>query len=128
MEKDFDGWNERKKTANARRDPPFCHERELWWCTLGLNVGSEQDGSGDDYRRPVLVLKGLSIETCLVIPLTTSARRHPLRPAIGMVAGKNAHALLSQMRVIDTKRLVRKIGRLDQDRFTKIREAAKGML
>ena len=106
MEKDFDEWNERKKQTHRRNDAPFCHERKLWWCALGVNVGFEQDGSGEDYRRPVLILKGLSAATCLVVPLTTSTRRHPLRPSIGLVEEKNAHALLSQVRVIDTKRLV----------------------
>ena len=128
MEKDFDEWNERKKQTHRRNDAPFCHERELWWCALGVNVGFEQDGSGEDYRRPVLILKGLSAATCLVVPLTTSTRRHPLRPSIGLVEEKKAHALLSQVRVIDTKRLVRKIGRLDQSHFDDIRNAVRGML
>ena len=128
MEKNFDGWNRQKKEINSRRGAPFCHERELWWCSLGLNVGSEQDGSGEEYRRPVLILKGLSVATCVVIPLTTSARHHPLRPSIGWVEGKDAHALLSQMRVIDTRRLVRKIGYLERDLFEEIRKAVRRML
>ena len=78
--------------------------------------------------RPVLILKGLSAATCLVVPLTTSTHRHPLRPSIGLVEKMNAHALLSQVRVIDTKRLVRKIGRLDQSHFDDIRSAVRGML
>jgi mRNA-degrading endonuclease toxin of MazEF toxin-antitoxin module len=128
MHKDFDGWNEQKKQTHGRSDGPFCHARELWWCALGVNVGAEQDGSGSGYRRPVLILKGLSAATSLAIPLTTSARYHPLRPAIGLVDGKEACALLSQIRVIDTKRLVRKIGYLDQETFTSIRKAVKAML
>ena len=42
MEKDFDGWNETKKQIHGRHDAPFYHERELWWCTLGVNVGFER--------------------------------------------------------------------------------------
>jgi mRNA interferase MazF len=128
VKKDFDAWNEVKKVANGRHDAPFYHERELWWCALGINVGAEQDGSGAEYRRPVLILKGLSVTTCLVIPLTTSAKHHPLRYEIGTVEGKDAQALLSQMRVLDTKRLVRKIGYLDKHRFTEIRKTVKAML
>ncbi len=128
MKKDFDGWNEQKKQTNDRREAPFYHSRELWWCALGVNVGSEQDGSGAEYRRPILILKGLSADTCLVIPLTTSAQQHPLRSAIGKVEGKDAHALLSQMRVIDRKRLVRKIGYLDKTVFEGIRKTVRGML
>ena len=128
MQKDFDGWNEKKKVINNRHTAPFCHERELWWCTLGINVGFEQDGSDIEYRRPVLILKGLSKQTCLVIPLTTSTHIHKFRPPIGLVEDKEACALLSQIKVIDTKRLVRKIGNLDKKIFNDIRKIVKDML
>ena len=128
MQKDFDGWNEKKKVINNRHTAPFCHERELWWCTLGINVGFEQDGSDIEYRRPVLILKGLSVKTCLVVPLTTSSKKHPLRPGVGVVEGKEAYALLSQLRVIDTKRLIRKVGYLEKGAFEIIRKAVKDML
>ncbi len=128
MKKDFDGWNDLKKRTHELREAPFYHTREIWWCALGVNVGFEQDGSGEEYRRPVLILKGLSAKTCLVIPLTTSTKQHPLRPSIGNVDGKEAHALISQMRVIDTKRLVHKVGYLKQHMFNDIRKAARGML
>ncbi|MBI2053204.1 MAG: type II toxin-antitoxin system PemK/MazF family toxin [Candidatus Sungbacteria bacterium] len=128
MQKDFDRWNDIKKHTHRGAERKLYHEREIWWCALGVNVGFEQDGSGDEYRRPVIILKGLSRETCFVIPLTTSERDHPLRPSIGLVAGKNARALLSQMRAIDNKRLVRKIGYLEEDIFVHIRKAAKNML
>jgi mRNA-degrading endonuclease toxin of MazEF toxin-antitoxin module len=95
---------------------------------LGVNVGNEQDGAGTEFRRPVLILKALSARTSLVIPLTTAKPDHRLRPSIGRVDGKDARAMLSQMRVVDTKRLVRKIGYLDQDMFERIKNAAKGML
>jgi len=128
MGKDFDSWNKKKIVLNNRESSPYCHEREIWWCTLGVNIGSEQDGSDIEYRRPVLVLKGLSKQTCLVIPLTTSTHAHKLRPSIGLVEDEHAHALLSQMRVIDTKRLVRKIGSLDKLIFDDIRKTVKDML
>lgn len=130
MEKDFDKWNTKKKTIDQKEisDLVFYHEREIWWCSLGLNIGNEQDGTGDEYRRPVLVLKGLSRQTCLIIPLTTSPEIHPLRPTVGIIDGKKANAMLSQIRVIDSKRLVRKIGYLDQDIFNQIRKNAKDLL
>ncbi|HXK31788.1 MAG TPA: type II toxin-antitoxin system PemK/MazF family toxin [Candidatus Paceibacterota bacterium] len=128
MEKDFDSWNERKKQVHDRHDVPFCHAREIWWCALGVNIGFEQDGTGAEYRRPVLILKGLSTKTCIVVPLTTATKKHPLRPSMGTVDGKEAKALLSQIRVIDTKRLVRKIGYVNQKIFDRIRKAAKDLL
>ena len=103
MQKDFDSWNEKKKKINNRKSSPFYHQRELWWCSLGVNVGFEQDGSGREDSRPILILTGLSKETCVAIPLTTSTNKHKLRPAIGLVEEKEAHALLSQIKVLIPK-------------------------
>ncbi len=128
MKKDFDRWNEKKKGLHDRDRAPFYHEREIWWCALGVNIGSEQDGSGEESRRPALILKGLSAKTCLVVPLTTSPRKHPLRPSVGIVGGKEAYALLSQLRVVDTKQLNSKIGYLEKGKFEIIRKAVKTML
>ena len=128
MNKDFDAWNNIKKHLHTREDAPFYHERELWWCTLGVNIGFEQDGSGEEHRRPVLILKGLSKKTCLVVPLTTATEDHPMRPSVGLVGRKKARALLSQIRVIDSRRLVSKIGYLNRGIFKQIRKAAKDML
>lgn len=128
MDQDFDQWNERKKKLHNRTDAPFFHKREIWWCSLGINIGFEQDGSGENYYRPILILKGMGRQTCFAIPLTTSTKDHPLRPSIGMIEGKEAHALLSQTRLIDAKRLMRKMGYLDKKIFEEIRKAVKDML
>ena len=55
MEKDFDGWNSNKKQIHDHSAAPFYHKREIWWCSLGINVGFEQDGTGANYDRPVLI-------------------------------------------------------------------------
>lgn len=70
----------------------------------------------------------MSRHTCFVIPLTTSANCHPLRPSIGLLEGKEAHAIVSQMRLIDAKRLVRRMGYLDTEVFERIRKIVKDML
>jgi len=61
--KNFDTWNNHKKLINKQRAAPFYKEREVWWCALGVNVGFEQDGTGKNFDRPVLVLKGFNRET-----------------------------------------------------------------
>lgn len=127
-EQDFDKWNEKKKKIHNRADAPFFHEREIWWCALGINIGFEQNGHGDEYLRPAIILKGMSKQTCFIVPLTASFSKHHLRPSVGVIDGKEARALLSQMRLIDSKRLAKKIGYLDKDIFEHIRKAAKDTL
>ena len=41
MEKDFDRWNSSKKRIDADLNEIDYHEREIWWCSIGVNVGSQ---------------------------------------------------------------------------------------
>ncbi len=128
MEKDFGNWNTLKEKIHQKSDRKFYHAREIWWCSLGVNVGHEQDGGGKTSQRPVLIVKGLGSETCLIVPLTTSAHTHPYRISLGKIGEENASVIILQIRVIDTKRLVEKIEWLDKDVFERIRKAIKDML
>src|SRR3989344_5095648 len=126
MRKDFDQWNNLKKQTDRER-PRLYTVREVWWCRLGVNVGSEQDGNGQSFLRPVVIVRAFGPETCMVIPLTTSQHRQPLRIPVGNIQEKAASALLSQIRVIDTRRLVEKVGFLDKDIFSQLRKAVRTM-
>ncbi|MDO8566662.1 MAG: type II toxin-antitoxin system PemK/MazF family toxin [bacterium] len=128
MQKDFDGWNEQKKEIDARKDILLYHERDIRWCRLGTNVGFEQDGTGAGRARPVLVLKAFNRHVCLVVPLTTSTKQNPYYVSIGPVNGHPASVIISQLRLIDTKRLTVKITRLNKVKFDGIRKTIKAML
>lgn len=127
MQKDFDNWNKKKIIIHDNNESKLYHTRELWWCSLGINIGSEQDGSEENYDRPVLILKGLSRQTCIILPLTSSPEKHPMRIPIGEVQDKKASVIISQIRVIDTKRLIYKIGFLEEDVFNKKTKTAKNL-
>ena len=127
MKKDFDKWNEIKKRADVE-NPRLYTVREIWWCRFGVNIGTEQDGRGDNYLRPAVILRGFGPGACLVVPLTASAREHPLRVSVGVVDGRQARANLSQIRVVDTRRLVQKIGFLEKEIFITTRKAARDLL
>lgn len=124
--KDFDAWNIKKKHANKEVSRLYT-KREIWWCRLGLNIGSEQDGSGEEFLRPIVIIRGFGPDMCMIIPLTTSLHKHPLRVPIGEIKGKQASALLSQIRVIDTRRLVEKVGFLNKDNFLLLRKAVRNL-
>lgn len=128
MQKDFDGWNKKKKDIHYNDGSKLYHARELWWCSLGVNVGSEQDGTGENYDRPVLILAGLSRQTCLIAPLTSSPEIHKMRIPVGEVQGAKASVIVSQIKVVDTKRLVYKIGFLDKEIFKTITKTIKDLL
>lgn len=121
MENDFDRWNEKKKALSAVGFDKFVHEREVWWCALGKNLGVEANGKHDNFERPVLVLKKFSRDSVLVVPLTTHIqvrRYHVVFPH----RGGRAAAAVSQIRLISTKRLLRRIYRMDGAIFDQIAE------
>jgi mRNA interferase MazF len=128
MNKDFDSWNKQKKDIHTKGENKFYHPRDIWWCNLGINIGYEQDGTGKEKERPIVVIKGFSKNVCLVIPLTTSKKSNKYYIKIGKVANREASAIVSQVRLIDTKRLANKIGVLDKSVFEEIRKAIRNFI
>ena len=114
MQKDFDRWNKLKRHVNDACFGPLCHEREIWWAHLGANVGYQQDGPGPSFERPVVIMRGLSEHVCLIVPLTTSAKRDQFYISAGLVESKTAAAIVSQIRLIDMRRLINKICTMDR--------------
>jgi mRNA interferase MazF len=125
--KDFDSWNISKKQINNMVFNKFYHSREIWWCKLGVNIGFEQDGTGDEYERPVLTLKGFSKKVCLIIPLTASLKKNKYYIPIGKVAEKEAQAIISQIRLIDTRRFIERECVLKKEIFEIIKKAIKDL-
>jgi len=127
VRKNFDEWNKMKKKIDRKSKGRFYHEGEVWWCNIGLNIGNEQHGDYINFKRPVIVIKGLSLMTFFAIPLTTSQQEHKYRFDVGLIGGKQAKAIISQMKVVDTKRLSQLICVLAEDLFQEIKKAIKDL-
>ncbi len=69
MNKDFNKWVEFKKALHFRKNPVFANPRDIWWCSIGANVGAEIDGKNDSFERPAIVMKVYNRETLLILPL-----------------------------------------------------------
>jgi len=118
MEKNFDGWNKVKKILE-NRTPIFCNTREIWWCSIGANIGAEASGKNELFERPVIVLKIYSTESILVAPLTSKPKDDPYHFLI-TYAGQRGWAILSHARTISPKRLQRKLYRISKKQHKKI--------
>lgn len=127
MKKNFDNWNINKKNIHATKNSPLFHEREIWFCSLGVNVGFEQDGTGGNYDRPVIVMRGFNKNTFLGVAITGRAKEGDFYFSIGSITGREASVNLSQIRLIDAKRLVRKIGTLNEINFQKLKQKLRNV-
>ncbi len=125
MEKDFDKWNLEKKRLHSMGLRKSAHQRDVWWCALGLNLGSEEDGKGWNYLRPVLILKSFGNVICTILPISTSNKEHWTKIEIGFINNRPSKILLNQIRSVDTRRLIRKICRLDNSKYEEIRKAVR---
>ncbi|MBI4158282.1 MAG: type II toxin-antitoxin system PemK/MazF family toxin [Candidatus Yanofskybacteria bacterium] len=121
--KDFKKWHGIKENLDGRKSEVFFHEREIWWCSLGVNIGFEQDGTGKDFQRPIVIIKKFNLDACLAVPLTTTQKKGKYYFKVGEVDGREATAVFSQVRFINRKRLANKVGVLEENIFNKLFEA-----
>ena len=125
--KSFDIWNGLKKQLDERENLPFANQREIWWCSLGLNVGTEEDGKNELFERPVLILKVFSKTMIRIAPLTSKARNDDHHVPI-TYNDREGSVILSQIKTISTKRLSRKLTRLDKMQFEIVSTRVRGSL
>ena len=128
MGKDFDRWNEAKKEAEHIAFDKFVHIREVWWCALGVNIGREANGNEELFERPALVLNKFNRDMVLVVPLTTTDKRTPYHFVFLDNNGEEVAAILSQLRLVSTKRLKRYMFRMPDPIFDDIRAAVQKMI
>ncbi len=120
--KEFDEWNNKKKKIDvSEHKPPLVSVRDVWWASVGENIGSEIGGKSERFSRPVIVLKKLSHGFYFVIP-TTSKEKEGSWFVSFKHQGKYMNACLHQARAIDYRRLSNKLGRLDVDDYTRVLE------
>ncbi len=117
MEKDFDRWNKKKKRLDQGERRPDFHEREIWWCSIGVNVGSEQHSQTNDFSRPVVIIRRFTRDLFLGVPLTTKTKDAVAFRFRFVVGDIENDALVLQMRAYDNRRLIRKIGTVPEDVF-----------
>ncbi len=126
--KDFDTWNELKKNLHTRNEEILFHEREIWWCSMGINVGFEEDGKNKFFERPVLVVKKFSRDVLWILPLTRSNKANKYHYRILQGNEYDSVVILSQLRLISSKRLLRKMRMIKESEFQEITEKVKQFL
>ena len=104
--KNFSDWHRAKTKINnqSEENKPFFYEREIWWVSVGKNIGFEEDGKNENFIRPVLILRKFNKYTFLGVPLTSSEIVNKYRIPFSYKDEARSVALISQIRVFDSKR------------------------
>ena len=111
----------KEQLHKTTHQPPLVSEGDIWWASIGENVGREINGKSDRFSRPVIVYKKLSHETFLAIPTSTQIRTGTWYVRF-KEKEKHVVACLQQVRVIDCRRLYSKIETLIESDFKRIKK------
>ena len=129
--KQFDEWNEVKKSTNDEKVSVGFKQRDIFYMRMGQNIGFEQDGKGDEFVRPVVIIKGFNRDMFFAVPLSTKIKEgrfyytFEFKKSGALVVN---NALLSQLRLFSTKRLLNKIGVINQEDFVKLKNKLKKLI
>jgi mRNA-degrading endonuclease toxin of MazEF toxin-antitoxin module len=128
--KDFDRWNEIKKSIEQELDDPdkFPKEGEVWMCALGKNIGFEQNGSGESFSRPVMIIKKFNNHMFWTIALSTKQKRFDFYFNYTDPNGLKVAGILAQLKLTSQKRLKRKLYEMEPSNFMEVKEKLKKFL
>jgi len=122
MLKRFQEWFILKSKLDSlpREAAPLFKEAEIWWCNFGENIGSEENGKGVEFLRPVIIYKKFDRFTFLGIPTTTKIKNGNWYVDIKF-QGNMETAIINQVRSLSIKRLHYCMGTLDDVDFKKVK-------
>ncbi|WP_419766453.1 MAG: type II toxin-antitoxin system PemK/MazF family toxin [Arcobacter sp.] len=100
----YDKWNNLKKKLQKKDEIIHFKENEIYFISIGQNIGFESYGKDSLFLRPVLVYKKLSKQTFIGIPLTSKEKEGSYYFSFSYKQGKKSTAMFNQMRIFDIKR------------------------
>ena len=128
MQKDFDKWNKEKKRMQKFHVKFLAfHEREIWWCSIGLNLGDENDGKYEFYERPVLIIKKFNKRLAWILPMSSRLKNNQYFHLYNH-NGETSSIIISQLRLVSVKRFRRFKAKMGRSEFNLIIKKLKQLL
>ena len=128
----FIQWSNKKIEIHLNTTVIGIKERDIVFIKMGKNIGYEQDGKGDEFLRPVVIYKKFNKNMFLGIPLTTKPKntRYYFEFEYQTKRKKSVvnSAILSQLRVFDTKRVKYKSGVISKEIFEGLHKELLGII
>lgn len=125
--KNHDIWNFSKKELDKKQSSQRYRKGEIRWAALGVNLGSEIDGKGKEFLRPVLILEKTSPDLYFVIPMSTKIR-DILGYRVFDLKDKKVSICLHQAKTISEKRIFSRIEKVNENKLLEIKEQFKKYL
>ena len=128
MEENFDKWNQIKKNVQEDEKNRLFKQRDIFFINMGQNIGFEQNGKGENFVRPIVILKKITNQMFIGIPLSSQIKEGDwffkfefnIKDKISLNI-----AILPQIRMFSSKRLLNKIGVMKIEDFEKMKDKIK---
>jgi len=126
----FDKRNHQKKEINEKiNNTIFFKERDVFFISMWKNIGREQNGKWIKFARPVIIIKKFTNTLFWWIAVTTKNKEGKYYYSFELQYDKWIRiAILSQIRLYDTKRLLNKIGMISNKDFFEIKKKLTELL
>lgn len=130
MTKDYRKWHVLKINIENLEKEVLFRDQEIWWCSLGENIGFEEDGKNEKYERPVLVFRKFHKGMFFGLPLTSKEKDNKFHFKLtlsipdenGVVREKVSYVILSQLRLFSSKRMIRRMVHINDNVFKELKE------
>lgn len=107
---EYDIWNVLKKKIQSDDVPEhFPQEGEVWMSSLGKNIGFEQNRSGANFSRPMIVIKKFNNHMFWAASLSTKQKKFDFYYNFIDPHKEKVSIILAQLKLISAKRLQRKM-------------------
>ena len=117
---EFDKWNKIKKQLDTKQKLIEFYQGNIYFMSIGKNIGYESLGKRELFLRPVLVYKKLSKSTFIGIPLTSKIKEGSYYFSFNYKKDIVSTAMLNQMRVFDIRRSEYLSGKINKNIFKEL--------
>jgi len=142
--KKFVAWLKLKVRLDCKDEKliPTFKTGEVWWVSIGMNIGHEQYGKHDNFERPALIIRAFNRHMFWAIPMTSQVKdtKYHMPFKYRKYSGerdtngtlvfeeKDGNIIISQLKTMSSKRLLRKVGVVDKDILIGLRKKVRSFI
>jgi mRNA interferase MazF len=124
----FEEWSEQKQNIYELKKFRHPKEGEIWWCSVGVNIGQEILGKGRFFTRPVLVVAVRETGEFIGVPLSSKIKKKKFSKIIETQDSKKHLLHLLKIRSYDNRRLRTRIYLLNKALLEEIKEEIRTII
>jgi len=114
--------------AASSGEKKYFQERDIWWASIGMNIGHEENGKHGKFERPVLILKKFNKHLILIVPLSSKLKDNNKYYHQVLISNQPSSVIVSQIRIMSSKRLIRKMGQTDVKNFESLKRSIRNFI